>query len=49
LNNSAFSPETREDKDDRLKGVPNFLTSPGKKGTGYGYVDVTINPYPEYM
>nr|VZI36510.1 unnamed protein product [Spirometra erinaceieuropaei] len=27
----------------------NFYTNPGKKGTGYGYLDVTINPYPEWM
>jgi len=26
----------------------NFLTRPGKKGTGYGYLDVTLNKYPEY-
>lgn len=26
----------------------NFLTSPLKKGTGYGYVGVTLNKYPEY-
>ena len=26
----------------------NFLTSPSKKGTGYGYVGVTLNKYPEY-
>ena len=26
----------------------NFLTRPGKKGTGYGYIDVTLNKYPGY-
>jgi len=26
----------------------NFLTSPAKKGTGYGYIGVTLNKYPEY-
>jgi len=26
----------------------NFLTRPGKKGTGYGYIDVTLNKYPQY-
>jgi len=26
----------------------NFLTRPGKKGTGYGYIDVGFNKYPEY-
>ena len=26
----------------------NFLTNPGKKGTGYGYVDVTIGSYHKY-
>lgn len=25
-----------------------FLTSPGKKGTGYGYLDVCIGPYPAH-
>ena len=44
-----MSPEEREVEDDRLRGVPNFLTNPGKKGTGYGYNDICLNPYPEYM
>jgi hypothetical protein len=43
----AFSPETKDKKEDDLAGLPNFLTNPGKKGTGYGYANVTINPYPE--
>jgi len=46
---TAFSPEVNSEKDDRLKGVPNFLTNPGKKGTGYGYLNICLNPYPEYM
>jgi len=45
----AFSPEVKDVEDDRLRGVPNFLTNPGKKGTGYGYLDICFNPYPEYM
>jgi len=45
----AFSPEAREIEDDSLKGVSNFLTNPGKKGTGYGYLDICFNKYPEYM
>ncbi|ODN06417.1 hypothetical protein Ocin01_00264 [Orchesella cincta] len=45
----AMSPETVAETDTRLQGVPNFLTNPGKKGSGYGYLDITINPYPEYM
>lgn len=46
----SFSPEKREEPASQFdKSLPNFLTRPGKKGTGYGYVDVTINPYPEYM
>jgi len=46
----AFSPETKDsEEDDRLKGVANFLTNPGKKGNGYGYVDICLNPYPENM
>lgn len=28
--------------------LPNFYTNPGKKGTGYGYVEVCLNPYPEW-
>lgn len=48
---------TRERLDPSVKPLPKstggekeklklFLTSPGKKGTGYGYLDVTIGPYP---
>ncbi|KAF5393999.1 hypothetical protein PHET_12439 [Paragonimus heterotremus] len=41
--------------DPALKVVPkvhepkNFYTSPGKKGTGYGYVDVCLNPFPNWQ
>ncbi len=28
--------------------LPNFYTNPGKKGIGYGYLDICINPYPEW-
>ncbi|GAB1609031.1 UPF0602 protein C4orf47 homolog [Argonauta hians] len=27
----------------------NIVTSPGKKGTGYGYLEVTMNPYPKHL
>ncbi|GAA39001.1 upf0602 protein C4orf47 [Clonorchis sinensis] len=30
----------------RVPELKNFYTNPGKKGTGYGYVDVCLNPYP---
>jgi hypothetical protein len=43
----AFSPEADEDVDDRLRGVANFLTNPGKKGS-YGYNDICINPFTEW-
>ncbi|KAA3680283.1 uncharacterized protein DEA37_0014849 [Paragonimus westermani] len=33
----------------KLHEPRNFYTSPGKKGTGYGYVDVCINPYPKWQ
>lgn len=42
----ALSTEMR--KVIKEKELHNFYTNPGKKGTGYGYVDVTINPYPEW-
>lgn len=45
----AFSPEQRDKPENIMEGVPNFLTNPGKKGTGYGYVGVCLNEYPEYM
>ncbi|VDO01585.1 unnamed protein product [Rodentolepis nana] len=32
----------------KLKGLPNFYTNPGKKGTGYGYPNVALNPLPEW-
>ncbi|XP_014787099.1 UPF0602 protein C4orf47 homolog [Octopus bimaculoides] len=27
----------------------NIFTNPPKKGTGYGYAEVTLNPYPKYL
>jgi len=44
---SSFSPGTKSEKDEKPPG-PNFTTNPGKKGTGYGFLDVTIGKYPEY-
>jgi len=45
----SFSPEEKEKVKDSLEGTRNFLTNPGKKGTGYGYQGLTLGPYPEYM
>eukprot|EP00731_Ephydatia_muelleri_P004029 Em0002g205a len=37
-------------KPKEMGGSPgkNFLTSPGKKGTGFGYTGITIGPLPKY-
>lgn len=42
----AFSPVGREGKSGKFLGR-NIFTNPGKKGTGYGYVAVTLGKYPE--
>jgi len=47
-------PFTHWDPKDRDRGPlifepTNFLTNPGKKGTGYGYIDVALNKYPKYI
>jgi len=42
----AFSPALR-DKPPEEKHLPNFITTPGKKG-GYGYIDIAIGKYPEH-
>ncbi|XP_064644547.1 cilia-and flagella-associated protein 96-like [Lineus longissimus] len=43
----AFSPNARA-RGDRKASGRNFTTNPGKKGTGYGYVPVTIGKYHEH-
>jgi len=42
----AFSPLTRVVR--KAKPLRGVYTNPGKKGTGYGYVDVCFNKYPEH-
>lgn len=44
---SSFSPNLKPEKEEKPPGI-NFTTNPGKKGTGYGFIDVTIGKYPEY-
>ncbi|CAG5134595.1 unnamed protein product [Candidula unifasciata] len=43
----AFTPQTKEGSSKKVGGK-NFFTNPGKKGTGYGYANVGLNPYPPY-
>ena len=43
----AFSPKTAGVKA-KVEKLPNIKTNPGKKGTGYGYGNVTLNKLPEY-
>ncbi|KAL0273666.1 UNVERIFIED_CONTAM: hypothetical protein PYX00_006291 [Menopon gallinae] len=43
---SAFSPLTRPEKKKTTEELRNFTTRPGKKGN-CGYLDITINKYPE--
>ncbi|CAH8593365.1 unnamed protein product [Dicrocoelium dendriticum] len=43
---TAFDPTVRVAP--KVPSLKNFYTNPGKKGTGYGYVDVCLNPYPKY-
>lgn len=47
-NVSAFSPANRAGKDYKAPGR-NFTTNPLKKGTGYGYSNVTIGNYHKYQ
>ncbi|XP_025090518.1 UPF0602 protein C4orf47 homolog isoform X2 [Pomacea canaliculata] len=42
---TAFSPLSTRSKQATIPGK-NMYTNPGKKGTGYGYINVTIGPYP---
>merc|ERR1711893_522216 len=43
----AFSPQDKQKKPYKAPGK-NFYTNPGKKGTGFGYVAVTISSYNKY-
>lgn len=43
----AFSPVKKPGKEQKGSGK-NVITNPGKKGTGFGYVAVTIGKYPQY-
>jgi hypothetical protein len=45
---SAFSP-VGKGKKPHVSNGRNFLTNPPKKGTGYGYLHVTIGNPPKYM
>ncbi|XP_059156791.1 UPF0602 protein C4orf47 homolog isoform X2 [Physella acuta] len=44
---SSFSPASKESGSKR-EPLKNILTNPGKKGTGYGYVNICLNPYPPH-
>ncbi|KAH9513005.1 hypothetical protein Btru_035562 [Bulinus truncatus] len=43
----AFSPTTAGAGSKR-EPLKNVLTNPGKKGTGYGYANICLNPYPPH-
>lgn len=43
----AFSPSVKPAKSSKAPGR-NFTTNPPKKGTGFGYVSVTLGNYPKY-
>ena len=45
---SAFSP-VKKGKKPLVSSGRNFLTNPAKRGTGYGYLGVTIGAPPKYM
>ena len=45
---TAFSPVSKGKKAADSPGK-NFLTNPPKKGTGYGYLHVTIGAPPKYV
>lgn len=45
---TAFSPVSKGKKPTESAGK-NFLTNPPKKGTGFGYLNVTIGAPPKYM
>ncbi|XP_013386617.1 UPF0602 protein C4orf47 homolog isoform X2 [Lingula anatina] len=44
---SAFSPVAKARQGYKAPGR-NFTTNPAKKGTGYGFISVTIGDYPKY-
>lgn len=44
----AFSPVGRPGKEYKAPGK-NVITNPGKHGTGYGFVGVTLGHYPSYQ
>jgi hypothetical protein len=48
LPNTDDTPKTRNVKSAPTEHMKNFVTAPPKKGTGYGYVDVTIGSPYEY-
>lgn len=43
----AFSPVSKPSKSGKAPGK-NVLTNPGRHGTGYGYVNITLSPYPSH-
>lgn len=45
---SAFSPVSKPGKEKKSSGK-NVITNPGKRGTGFGFVGVTIGSYPPYQ
>ncbi|XP_052814458.1 UPF0602 protein C4orf47 homolog isoform X1 [Mya arenaria] len=45
---SAFSPVSKPGKE-KKSSSKNVITNPGKRGTGFGYVAVTIGKYPQYQ
>ncbi|ELU15220.1 hypothetical protein CAPTEDRAFT_167507 [Capitella teleta] len=45
---SALSPQERAKKEYKSPGK-NFYTTPGHRGTGYGYVPITIGQYAKYQ
>lgn len=44
----AFSPQSKPKKEYKSSGK-NFYTNPGKKGTGFGYTQVTIGQYNKHQ
>jgi len=50
--NSKQTPDSNDSKNkskpEKSSTLKNFYTSPGKKGIGSGYADLTIGKYPEY-
>ncbi|KAK3782140.1 hypothetical protein RRG08_032897 [Elysia crispata] len=43
----AFSPVSKG-KGSSKNPLKNVLTNPGKRGTGYGYASIGLNPYPQH-